>query len=133
LTAITVSQNARKPSTASSTVSYSLDRFGIDNRWPGSIFARADPMYIGQTEVILGLAKRDPQFSRFTSDPYVRKFLLADFGLPLTDRDTALDAARRLISVTAEGFTAVPHAAPSISKDSVCAVLDYANETAQYK
>jgi hypothetical protein len=90
-------------------------------------------MYIGQTDVILGLAKRDRQFSRFTADPYVQKFLLADFGLPLTDRNTALDAAKRLISVTAEGFTAMPDAAQSISRDSVCAVLDYLNETPQYK
>ncbi|MGA2715143.1 MAG: hypothetical protein ABSG41_18745 [Bryobacteraceae bacterium] len=133
LTTITVSQNAKKPSTAVSNVSRGMERFGVDSAWPGSIFARSDPMYIGQTEVILGLARRDRQFSRFAPDPYVKKFLLADFGLPLTDRDTALDAAKRLISVTAEGFTAMPDAAQSISKDSVCAVLDYLNETAQYK
>ena len=133
LATFTISQNAKKPSTATSEVSRGMERFGVDSQWPGSMFARSDPMYIGQTDVILGLAKRDPQFSRFTADPYVRKFLLADFGLPLTDRNTALDAAKRLISVTADGFTEIPHAAQSISKDSVCAVLDYPNETAQYK
>jgi len=133
LTTVTVSQNAKKPSTAISLVSHGMERFGVDSQWPGSMFARSDPMYIGQTDVILGLAKRDRQFSRFTADPYVQKFLLADFGLPLTDRNTALDAAKRLISVTAEGFTAMPDAAQSISRDSVCAVLDYLNETPQYK
>jgi len=130
LTAVTVSQNAKKPSTATSDVSSAMERFGVDSQWPGSTFARSDPMYIGQMEVILGLAKHDRQFSRFTADPYVRKFLLADFGLPLTDRDTALDAARRLISVSAE---AMPDAARSISRDSVCVVLDYSNETARYR
>jgi hypothetical protein len=133
LATFTISQNAKKPSTANSEVSRGMERFGVDSQWPGSIFARSDPMYIGQTDVILGLAKRDPLFSRFTVDPYVRKFLLADFGLPLTDRNTAVDAARRLISVTADGFTEIPHAAQSISRDSVCAVLDYPNETAQYR
>ena len=133
LATFTISQNAKKPSTANSEVSRGMERFGMDSQWPGSIFARSDPMYIGQTDVILGLAKHDRQFSRFTADPYVRKFLLADFGLPLTDRNTALDAARRLISVTADGFTEIPYAAQSISRDSVCAVLDYPNETAQYK
>ena len=90
-------------------------------------------MYIGQTDVILGLAKHDRQFSRFTTDPYVKKFLLADFGIPLTDTDTALDAARRLISVTADGFTEMPNAGQSISRDSVCGVLDYLKETAEYR
>jgi hypothetical protein len=63
----------------------------------------------------------------------VKKFLLADFGIRLEDRDTALGAARRLISVTADGFTAMPYAAQSISRDSVCAVLDYSNETVRYR
>ena len=110
-----------------------MERFGVDSQWPGSTFARSDPMYLGQMEVIIGLAKHDRQFARFTSDPYVKKFLLADFGIPLADRDTALEAAKRLISVTADGFTAMPDTARSISRDSVCAVLDYANESAQYR
>lgn len=133
LATVTISQNTKKPSTANSEVSHGMDRFGVDSQWPGSIFARSDPMYAGQTDVIVGLAKHDRQFSRFATDPYVQKFLLADFGLPLTDRNTALDAARRLISVTADGFAEMHDGAPSISRDSVCAVLDYRDEVAQYR
>ena len=134
LATFTISQNARKPSTANSEVSRGMERFGVDSQWPGSIFARSDPMYIGQTDVILGR----PQNMTGNSPGSPRILTFGNFSSPtsaspLTDRNTALDAARRLISLTADGFTEIPQAAQSISRDSVCAVLDYPNETAQYK
>ena len=42
-------------------------------------------MYAGQTEVIRGLIDHNRQFSRFTPDPFVKKFLLADFGICLIE------------------------------------------------
>jgi hypothetical protein len=133
LTTINVSRNAKKPSTAISQVSNRMERFGVDSQWQGSIFSRSDPMYVGQMQVVLGILQHDRQLSRFAADPYVKKFLLADFGMPLTDTDTALNAARRLISITAEGLTTLPSMVPGVSKESVCAVLDYSNETARYR
>ena len=90
-------------------------------------------MYAGQMEVIRGLIDHNRQLARFTADPYIKQFLLADFGMPLTDLDTALNAAKRLISVTAEGLKTLPAIVPGVSEESVCAVLDYSNETAQYR
>jgi hypothetical protein len=133
LTTITVSRNPKKPSTVTSRFSHSMERFGVDSQWRGSVFSRSDPMYAGQMEVVRGLIDHDLQLSRFTADPYVKKFLLADFGMPLTDAETALNAARRLISVTAEGLQTLPEIVPGVSEDSVCAVLDYSKDTAQYR
>jgi hypothetical protein len=133
LTMIAIARNAKKPATATSHVSHAMERFGVDAQWPGSVFSRSDPMYAGQVEVIQHLIRHDREMSEFADDPYVKKFLLADFGMPLTDADTAVNAARRLIAVTAQGLTELPDAVRGVSKESVCAVLDYVNETAQYR
>lgn len=119
----TVSQNARKPTTATINISHGME----------GMFSRSDPMYVGQMDVVLGLAKREPGLSRFTTDAYVKQFLLANFGMPLEQLDTALTASRRLISVTADGLTMNASAIPSVSREAVCAVLDYETESAQYK
>jgi hypothetical protein len=123
LTLITVSQNAKKTLAATSIIDHGMS----------GMFTRSDPMYVGQMDVILGLAKRDSGFVRFTNDPYIKQFLLTNFGIPLDSPDVALHAARRLISVTSEGLKLMPDTMPSVSSESVCAVLDYASETAEFR
>jgi hypothetical protein len=122
-TLFTISQNAKRPATATSSIGHGMD----------GMFTRSDPMYVGQMEVILGLAKRDSAFTRFTTDTYIKQFLLTNFGMPLEVLDTALAAARRLIWVTAEGLKTMPDTVPGVSGESVCAVLNYADETVRYK
>ena len=123
MTLITVSQNLRKPATAVSNIGHGMD----------GMFSRSDPMYAGQMDVVMGLAKRDPGFIRFTTDTYIKQFLLTNFGIPLERLEVAVTAARKLISVTAEGLKIMPDTLPSVSNESVCAVLDYASETAEFR
>jgi hypothetical protein len=96
-------------------------------------FSHSDPMYLGQLDVVETIARQDSRFSRFFTDPYVHEFILTNFGKPLTDPATARQAARRLIEVTADGLKIVSGPAATVSKESVCAVMDYANETVEYR
>lgn len=122
LTILKVSQDGNEPFATSGFVPV-IDHF----------FSRSDPMYLGQLDVVLSIAKQDARFSRFFTDPYVHEFILTNFGKPLTNPATALKAARRLISVTADGLRTLPRPVASVSKESVCAVMDYSNDTAQYR
>jgi hypothetical protein len=96
-------------------------------------FSRSDPMYLGQLDVVQHIAEQDSRFSRFFTDPYVHEFILTNFGKPLTNPATVRAAARRLIAVTADGLKILSRPAATVSKESVCAVMDYLNETAQYR
>ncbi len=110
MTLITVSQNLRKPATAVSNIGHGME----------GMFSRSDPMYVGKMDVVMGLAKRDPGFIRFTTDTYIKQFLLTNFGIPLERLEVALTAARKLISVTAEGLKIMPeHSAERIQRISM--------------
>ena len=119
----TISQNPRHADEAIGKTGHGMEQ----------MFTRSDPMYVGDMEVVLSMAKREDTYSGLMKDPYIRKFLLAPFGMPLTDVDTAIPGARRLISATSEGLKLRPRLLPGVSSDSVCAVLDYASETLQFR
>jgi hypothetical protein len=122
LTVLNVSQEGNEPLATSGFVPI-IDHF----------FSGSDPMYLGQLDVVENIAKQDSRLSRFFTDPYVHEFILTNFGKPLTNPATALKAARRLISVTADGLRTLPGAVATVSRESVCAVMDYLNETTQYR
>jgi hypothetical protein len=122
LTVLNISQDGNEPFTTSGFVPI-IDHF----------FSGSDPMYLGRLDVVQRIAEQDSRFSRFFTDPYVHEFILTNFGKPLTNPPTALKAARRLISVTADGLRTLPRSVASVSKESVCVVMEYLNETGQYK
>jgi hypothetical protein len=122
LRVLKVSQDVNEPFTTSGFVPI-IDHF----------FSRSDPMYLGQLDVVQSIAEQDSRFSRFFTDPYVHEFILTNFGKPLTNPATALEAARRLISVTADGLKILSRPVASVSKESACGVMDYVNETVQYR
>lgn len=123
ITVIKVWRETRAPSSVTSSLVPTIERF----------FATSDPMYLGQLDVVQRIAEKDPQFSRFFNDPYVHEFILTNYGKPLTNPVMALKAARRLIAVTADGLSIIPRQLASVSKESVCGILDYLSETAQYR